>query len=104
MTDTEKQRLTVDALESLLEEQIRLARKDRIREVEKLSERAGALVEDIAKTGISGQPEFKDKCEHIAELYRKLTLILTAHKEQTGQRIRRIDGGKKTLEKYRSNI
>ncbi len=103
-TGTDKQIHQLDMLQDLLEEQIKLARQNKIADVEKLSAQAGALAEEITKGRIPEQAEFKDRCEHLAELYRKLVLILTAHKEQAGDQLRRISEGRKTLQTYRSNV
>ena len=103
-TGTDKQIHQLDMLQDLLEEQIKLARQSKIADVEKLSAQAGALAEDITKARIPEQAEFKNRYEHLTELYRKLTLILAAHKEQTSEQLRRISEGRKTLQTYRSNV
>jgi len=103
-TGTDKQIHQLDMLQDLLEKQIKLARQSKIADVEKLTAQAGALAQDIKKAGISEQPEFKDRCEQLTQLYRKLALILTAHKEQAGDQLRRINEGRKTLQTYRTNV
>ena len=103
-TGTDKHIDQLDTLTALLEEQIKLARRNKIAEVEQLSEQTGPLAKEIIKARILEQAEFKNRREHLTELYKKLVLILAAHKEQTSDQLQRINEGKKTLEAYRSGI
>ncbi|MHC4595368.1 MAG: hypothetical protein ACYS19_10540 [Planctomycetota bacterium] len=88
---TDKQIHVLDELQSLLEEQIKLARQGNpaSKRIEFLSKQADCLVGKIAQSGILESAEFKNRREHLKKLYDTLHQIRT---------------GKKTIGTYRSNI
>jgi len=101
---TDKQVHLLDDLQSLLEKQIELARQGNISDVEALSKQANSLVEEIARTGILGRVEFKNRRERLQELCGSLCLAITAQQADTAERLGRVRKGKKTIQTYRSNI
>jgi len=94
----------LDELQSLLEKQIKLARQGNISNVEVLSKQAGSLVEGIVRAGILGLAEFKSRREQLQKLYKELCLAITAHRAETGEKLRRVRKGKRTIVAYRDNI
>lgn len=101
---TDRQIYLLDELQSLLEEQVEQARGGRLSKVETLSERAGAIVEEIARAGILEAAEFKGRRERLAELYRDLRLTLAGQKDEVGRQLEKVRKGRKTIGAYRSNI
>jgi hypothetical protein len=103
---TDKQIHMLDELQSLLEEQIKLARRGNpaSRRIEVLSKQADWLVERIVQSGILESAEFKNRREHLKKLYDTLRLAITAQKADTSTKLNQIRRGKKTIETYRSNI
>lgn len=93
----------LDNLQSLLEEQIEMARRGNFRRIETLAEQAGRVVEKIVKTKAFGQPEFDGGRKHLVKLYKKLELILAANKDSVGKQLRQVGNGRKTIQVYRNN-
>ena len=90
----------LDNLQSLLEQQIETARRGNFRRVEALAEQAGSVVEKIVKTKAFEQHEFDGERVHLAELYKKLELILAAGKDSVGRQLRQVGNGRKTLQAF----
>lgn len=101
--NADEQRHLLDNLQSLLEEQIEMARKGNFRRVEVLTEQVGLVVEKIVETKSFGQPEFAGRREHLTKLYRRLELMLAAGKASVGRQLRQIGNVRKTLKAYRNN-
>ncbi len=103
---TDKQIHMLDELQSLLEEQIKLAQRGNpaSRRIEVLSKQANSLVGRIVQSGILESAEFKNRQEHLKKLYDTLRLAITAQKADTSTKLNQIRRGKKTIETYRSNI
>ena len=93
----------VDRLQSLLEKQIELARRGNIVEVEALSEQAGSVFVEVARTGLLELAEFKNRREQLRKLHKSLCLTITAQKADIAQKLSNIRKGKKTLKTYRDN-
>jgi len=101
--NADEQMCLLDNLQSLLEEQIKTARKGNFRRVEALAEQADSVVEKIVKTKTVDQPEFDSRHKDMVNLYKKLELILTAGKDSIGSQLRQVGNVRKTLKAYRSN-
>lgn len=103
---TDKQIHMLDELQSLLEEQKKLAQRGNpaSRRIEVLSKQADSLVGRIVQSGILESAEFKNRREHLKKLYDTLRLAITAQKADTSAKLNQIRRGKKTIETYRSNI
>ena len=101
--NTDEQRRLLDNLRCLLEKQIEMARRSNFRRVEALAEQAGSIVEKIVKTKAFEQHEFDGERVHLAELYKKLELILAAGKDSVGRQLRQVGSGRKTLQAYRNS-
>jgi hypothetical protein len=93
----------LDSLQSLLENQIEMARKGNLRHVEALAEQADSVVEKIVKTKTFAQPEFDSRRKHLVKLYKKLELMLAAAKASVGGQLRQMGNFRKTLKVYRNN-
>lgn len=102
MSTDEKIRL-LDELNSLLQEQIEMARRSNFRRVEMLAEQADSIVEKITKTKTFEQPEFNSRREHLTKLYNKLQLILAAGVDSVGRELIQVGNVRKTLNAYRNN-
>ncbi len=103
---TDKQTHVLDELQSLLEEQIKLARRGNpaSKRIEVLSMQADCLVGKIAQSGILESAEFRNRREHLKKLYDTLCLAITAQKADTFAKLNQVRTGKKTIGIYRSNI
>jgi len=101
--NTDEHMRLLDNLQSLLERQIEMARRSNFRCVEALAEQTDSIVDKIVKTKRFGQSEFEDQRKHIAKLYKKLQLILTASKDAVGKQLRQLGNIRKTLYAYRNN-
>lgn len=103
---TDKQIHMLDELQSLLEEQIKLARRGNpaSRRIEVLSKQADSLVGRIVQSGILESAEFKNRREQLQKLYDTLRLAITAQKADTGKKLSRVHKGRKTIKTYRSNV
>lgn len=94
----------VSELKGLLAQQIKLARQDKLEDVEVLSGSIGFLMERIASSGVLGQAEFKGERERLAGLYGDLRLILAARRADVIQELSRIRRGRKAIKGYSDNI
>lgn len=92
-----------DNLLSVLERQIKAARRGNFSLVEALAEKADSIVEKIIKTKTLEQPQFNGRREQLMKTYKKLELILAAGKDSVGKQLRQIDNGRKILHVYRNN-
>jgi CRISPR/Cas system CSM-associated protein Csm2 small subunit len=103
---TNRQIHVLDELQSLLEEQIKLAQRGNAasRRIEVLSKQADALVGKIVQTGMLESSEFKNRREHLKKLYDTLCLAVTVQKADTATKLNQVRRGKKTITTYRSNI
>ena len=103
---TDEQIHVLDELQSLLEEQIKLAQRGNAASsrIEVLSKQADSLVGKIAQSGILESAEFKNRREHLKKLYHTLCLAITAQKADTFAKLNQVRRGKKTIETYRGNI
>lgn len=90
-------------LQSLLEEQTKLARQGKIGDVELLSKKASSVVERLAETGILGLPEFENRRGQLQKLYTELCLAITAQQADVSQRLSHVRKGKQTIRAYHSN-
>ena len=100
---TDEQVLLLDNLQSLLENQIAMARRSNFRHVEALAERANAVVEKIVETKTFDHPEFDTQRKHIVKLYKKVQLILAAEKDSVGRQMKKVGNVRKTLRAYRNS-
>jgi len=103
---TDKQAHMLDELQSLLEEQIKLAKQGNpaSKQIEALITQAEALVGKIAQSGILESSEFKKRREHLNKLYDTLCLAITAQKADTAAKLNQVRAGRKTIGTYHSNI
>ncbi len=94
----------LDALQNLLEMQIKLAHQGDAtnKHSELLSKQAGLFVEKIADAGILELPEFQDRREHIHQLYQQLSLIIAAQKADITEKLNQVRKTKKTVATYRN--
>ena len=97
---TDEQVHLLDNLQSLLEKQIEMARRSDFRCVEALAEQADFIIEKIARMKCFEQPEFYGRRGHLAELYKKLGLMIASSKDSVGNQLQHVDHVRKTLEAY----
>ncbi len=100
---TNKQVYLLRDLQSLLEKQKEMVRRSDFHGFEVLTEQAGSIVNEIAKTKVLEQTEFNGQRERLAKLYKELALMVTAQKERVGKQLQMISEGKRALEAYRDN-
>jgi len=96
----DNQTLLLDQLRAILELQLAGARNSNMPKVERLAGQAGDIIERLEKSKIPNDDASRQKNRQIAELYRKLNLVLTARKEQTKTDLKKIRQGKKTISAY----
>lgn len=94
----------ISELESLLEQQLVLARKGSIGEVEKLAGRAGELVEQVSQSQYLSHPRFELRRSAVQQLYGEIALAVSAQMDDVSKAIGKIHKGKKTITLYRENI
>jgi hypothetical protein len=94
----------LDELNGLLTEQIMLARRDRLGDVEMGCRKVGALLEQITRTGALEKARFAAERERLTGLYSDLCLILAARKAETGEELNRMRRGRKAVRGYAANI
>lgn len=94
----------LDALDVLLQQQIRMAQTGNITKLERLAQRATRLVEQIARTEMLEQPQFRQRRSLLQHSYEDLCLAVSAQKQAVCRDLARVRKGKRTIEAYRSNI
>ncbi len=94
----------LDQLQKLLEEQVKLAQQGDVNKVEAVSNKAGDLVERLAKAGVVGSAEFKSRREQLVKLYDRLALAVASQKADTAGELKHLRKGKKTIDAYRYNL
>jgi hypothetical protein len=102
--DEERFISTTEHLESLLRQQLRLAQKGNIVEMEKLAKKANGLVEQISGSKFLEEPKFKKRRGELEQLYNNLFLILSSQMNDVSQSLGKIYKGKKTVTLYRDNV
>lgn len=99
-----KQTCLLDELQSVLEEQIRLARQGNPpQRIELLGEQANSLVEKIDEAGLFESNEFRNRREHLTKLYGDLYLALTVQKDEASKELMKVRNSRKALKAYRNN-
>jgi ElaB/YqjD/DUF883 family membrane-anchored ribosome-binding protein len=93
----------LEQLESLLEKQIQLAIKNRYKDVESLTEKANLLLKQIADNKPTEIPNFKEKQNHILELYKKLELILKTEQKLIKDEQQQAGNVRKIINVYHAN-
>ncbi len=103
---TDKQIHMLDELQSLLEEQIKLARQGNPASgrIEVLSKQADSLTGKIVQSGILESNEFENRRRALKKLYETLRLAITAQKADVSEKLNQIRKGKKTVQTYRRHI
>jgi len=101
--NTDKQKLLLDNLQSLLEKQIELARKGNYRRVELLSEQAGSAIEELAKIDSPDSSDFENRRKNLLKLYEKLELMLVAEQNSIKDQQKQVDNVRKILSAYRNS-
>ena len=103
-TDTvETKTHLLDRLQSLLERQIELVRRGEYRTSEALTEQSDLVVDELLRTKAFEQTQLDEQREHLAKLYRELTLMVAAEKDRFGKQLQQISQGRKTLKLYRGH-
>jgi len=93
----------LDRLENLLEKQIEQVRSGNFVQVEALSEEAGSVFVEVARTGLLELAEFKNRRERLKKQQKSLYLTITAQKADVVQKLRKVRKRKKTIKTYRDN-
>jgi len=93
----------LDELESLLNEQIALARRGDFSASETLAEKSGEIVDKLGRTGALEQCERKERIERLVKSYRTVILSLAAEKDRLEKQLQQIGQGRRTLKAYRGH-
>jgi hypothetical protein len=106
MTDSKKNRLLlrIDALQSLLESQIKLAKRGNLSKTTLLEKQVNSLIEEIKWERDLEPAEFADRRRTLKKLFDKFCITVAAQKADVFEKISRIRKGRKTIRTYRSNI
>ena len=91
-------------LESLLREQLTLARRGNIAKIEILAKRSKDLVEQIGDSKFLKEPQFRQRRRKLEDLYSELCLALSSQMNDVSQELGKIYKGKKTVTLYRDNV
>ena len=102
---TNKDISMLDELQSLLEQQLKLAHQGNSagEQIEVLCRQADCLVKEITQTGILERPEFENHKKKLKKKYEALHLALTAQKADTAEKLSQVRRGKKIIATYRGN-
>jgi hypothetical protein len=95
---------SIDDLLFIIENQVTLAQKGDIAQVEKLTQNADTLIEKIKLSGTLDLKKNNRQLQDLVTSYNKLILILTAQKDAARQQLNSINRGKKTFKAYSSNV
>ena len=103
---TDKQISMLDELQSLLQQQLELARQGNSggERIEVLGMQADCLVKEITKSGILERPEFEGRKRKLKKSYEDLCLAVTAKEAETTEKLCHLRRGRNIVETYRSNI
>lgn len=94
----------LEELEHLLEKQIELVLAGSIADAEALSRQTGPLVEKIAQAAVLDWHGFRDRREHLKDLYARLSLALAAQRADSARKLTQVRKIKKTMAAYRDNV
>ncbi len=94
----------VNELEELLREQLELARKGNITEVEAFAEKSGRLAERLSGSEFFGGSLFEKRRKSLQELYGQVCLALSAQMDDVSQSLGRVCKAKKAVTLYRNNV
>lgn len=93
-----------DQLKTVLQKQIQSVKNNKLTDAQTLAEQANAIVAQIVDAPLSQQSLYREKCGEVLELYKKLTLMLEAEKNNINRQQRKVSNGKKTLRAYHRKI
>ena len=96
-------RQMVSYLENILSRQIEKLRHYDLDGAIALAEDANRLAAVIGGEGVLQKPEFKDESWRLERLYKDLTLIIAAERQEVQDKLRQIRQGIKTLGIYKEN-
>ncbi len=92
----------LDELQHLLNRQKELVRKGDFRTSEALTGKSNAIIDELVKTKVLEQAEFRGQLERLAKTYRQVTLMVAAEKDRLGKQLKQVGQARKTLRAYRS--
>ena len=91
----------LDELQHLLNRQIESVRKGDFRTSEALAGKLNAIVDELVRTKVLEQAEFRGQFERLAKTYRQVTLMVAAEKGRLGKQLKQVGQARKTLRAYR---
>lgn len=94
----------IQELTKLLQRQLDLVGKGRLEEVEALVGQSDPVVRQLSESRILECDEFKSEKQKLEKLYRKIYLALADRHKETGDELRAVRKGRRTLKAYRRNI
>jgi hypothetical protein len=91
-------------LGNLLERQIELARHGDFAGLEQLAGQCEPLVARISASGLLENPMYKAERERLAKFYRDIQMAISMQKDITGEQLKSIGKGRKTIAAYRNGF
>ena len=101
---TEQQENLLNKLQTVLEKQEAMIKKDDFHSVEVLSEQANSIVAEFSKNASPEQPQWAEYRQRLARQYKKIELMLDAKKDSINKQLRKVGAGKKTVQAYHGKI
>jgi hypothetical protein len=103
MKNDDESRL-LEELANLLERQIELARHGDFAGLKRLAGQCEPLVARITAAGLLENPAYKAERERLAKFYRDIRMAISMQKDVTGEQLKSINKGRKTLAIYRDGF
>jgi hypothetical protein len=91
---------TLDELQGLLQEQLKLVHQGRLAAAEGLCEQAGRLVQAAVAAEMLAGPGGDDRRRSLLRLYQELCLTLTAQRQEVSASLRTVRRGRQMLRTY----
>ncbi len=94
----------LEELANSLGKQIELARHGDFAGLERLAGQCEPLVARISAAGLLENPAYKAERERLAEFYRDIQMAISMQKAETGEQLKSISKGRKTIAAYRNGF
>jgi hypothetical protein len=94
----------VGRLQGLLQKQLELMHRGNLTAVVALFEQTDQCVREILAARASDRPGSEGQWQYVGQLYRELSLVLTAQRAEVAATLRTVCQGKRTLNVYKSAL
>lgn len=92
----------LDELESLLNQQMAMARKRNFNTFEELAEESGRIVDELGRMSLPRSADLRERFERLVKSYRTVVLSAATEKDRLEKQLQQISQGRKTLRMYRA--